>query len=237
MTATPTPLARLGASERDDMADPFPIVRDLAHMWRELPRDLQQQILTTVRQTWMVRGSVLDQVLGWVAMNVVRTGMPVFVAVRRAGPRFGLVPRSPEVPKVTDRVRRYHERQLARGRIPGRDPRLRRRHREAESMAASSSVRPRIAEVCRIATARAATLRRAAVGADARTRAGLRREANRFVKRWGNDLLSGRHALTTREIDVLVGCLAALEHAVRGGVPAMNGVRARAARLVEAIGA
>jgi len=97
--------------------------------------------------------------------------------------------------------------------------------------------RPRIAAVCRTTGGLATTMRgeyRRAGGQPATVRR-LRLQANRFVKRWGHDLLSGRHHLRPAEIDLVVGCLARLEHAVGGGVPAMNGVRARAMRLLDAL--
>jgi hypothetical protein len=214
-------------------------VTDVARFWGELPKDVQQQITSSVLRLWSVRSPLLWQVLAWVAAQV-GAGAPIQLAVRKAGPRFGLSPRwvvSTPAGMSAGQVRQYGRRQEERGRRPGKDPRWRARH-EAEAFEHELGVRPRVAAICREASGLASELRayRLRAGGDPRAMSRLRSRANGWVKQRGADMLSGRHSLRREEIDLLVGCLARVEHAVGAPLPAMNGIRARAERMLEVLG-
>jgi hypothetical protein len=231
------------------MADAITTTQDILDVWGRLPQEVQDQITLALRFAWVFPANRLGALQSWI-WGKLRAGMPMSAAIRQVGPQFGLKPRTAKAPKdvarAATRVRQYHERQRSRGWVPGRDPRMRRRRESeawgealfaptSESMAVRAGIRPIVARVCRDAKALAAALRSARQATGPSMRRGLQIEANRFVKRWGYDLLSGRHDLTLDEIDYLVGSLAALEHAVGGGVPSMETVRRRAAQMQQRI--
>lgn len=233
-TQTKAP-AGLGRSEAAHAGEVPSSIIDVVRLWGELPKDLQQQIIQTVTRIWDVRAPLLWQVIAWVVAQS-RMGIPVRTAVLRAGPRFGLPPRrsAPRAPGLSSgQIRQYGRRQQERGRRPGQDPRMR-RYREAEAVEQEVRVRPRVVAICRESSRMADQIRaeRLRAGSDPVLIRQLSIRANSWVKGRGHDMLSGRHDLRPEEIDLFVGCLARLEHAVGRALPAMPGIRDRAQRLL-----
>lgn len=111
-------------------------VKEASDAWGQLPKDVQGQILSILRQVWEMRDEGIWPVIYWVAGQVLWSGLPVAVAVRQAGIRFNLRPRTarPRGAPIADvRVRQYHRRQQQRGRRPGRASPRSRRLRELEA--------------------------------------------------------------------------------------------------------
>jgi hypothetical protein len=112
--------------------------------WRSLPPDVKQDIQQRAKLIWELRGAYFARFVA--AVNALFLSDPAIrrtlvvnrdaavgqIAVR-AGQMAQLPPRAPVArPGFSDtQVRQYRRRQYARGRIPGRDPRMG-RYRELE---------------------------------------------------------------------------------------------------------
>ncbi len=98
-------------------------VHAISDMWRSMPPDLKQQLMTTARQLWTVRGGLLAQLVG-LAYSFVLQGLQPIPALRLAARQLH-IPRSSGLGKLTGvQVKQYHRRQQQRGRRPGQNAQL-----------------------------------------------------------------------------------------------------------------
>jgi hypothetical protein len=230
--------ASVSASSRMSEWEVVDAIAQAWDLWGQLPDDLQGQISDLVRTMWQVRGAMYYQVVQWVIGAVRTRGLSVPAAVRQAGLRFNLRPRSvagarPGMSPV--QVRQYHRRQQARGRRPGSNPAMRgRRLREMEWMyeaGATHRPNPEVLRICRLASARAQQIREARRrGCSPNELQRLRGQANYFVRRWANQMIGKLGQLHPNDIDGLVGCLARVEHAAGATLPALGPLRSAAMR-------
>jgi hypothetical protein len=218
-----------------EILDAIQQARDL---WGQIPYDLRGQILGTLRRVWDLRGAAVPEIMAFALWLVRVQRMSVPAAVMRAGNQFNLRPRHGVARLGTmtpAQVRQYHGRQLARGRKPGRNPGFSRgRNREMEHPFEQEMGRrpsPEVVRICRSAAERANRLRHERACATSTGELNrLRGQANHFVKRWGNQMAGKLPRMHPADIDLLIGCLARLEHAVGARLPALDGLRAAATR-------
>lgn len=128
----------LGGAEAMDVSDVFQQARDA---WTSLPQDTKQDVLRRARILWQLRGIQLQWFLraligvysqnpeGWQAALLRDRGQAVTQLALMAGRAAGLKPRSaPTQPGLsTTQVRTFHQRQLGRGFVPGRNRQVRQR--------------------------------------------------------------------------------------------------------------
>ena len=137
------------AAERMSAGD---TVRELVKLWGEIPLDLRMAIWRQVQLMWQVRPESFAMVMA--AVNTVFGQNPAYWQQRLTrSPGAGvsqlaaIAARSAGLPRKRSgrgmsptQVRQYHGRQLARGIVPGRDPRRRLREMELELEFAASEL-------------------------------------------------------------------------------------------------
>ena len=120
-------------------------IAQIAEAWRSLPPDVKQDIHRRGAQLWQLRGAYFARFLAVVNALFLQNPAALTQALQRnrnatindlafrAGQIARLPPRNSFVrPGFSDvQVREHQRRQRARGRVPGRDPRLK-RYRELE---------------------------------------------------------------------------------------------------------
>lgn len=135
--------------ERAEHMDPGHVATTIGEAWRSLPPDLKQEVQQRAALLWQLRGIPIQRFLAFVAAFYGRNPGGWYQAFQQnrsnaayqlalqAGNAAGLKPR-PRTSTTGDtaadaRVRDFHRRQLARGRVPGRNPQFRSRQREFEA--------------------------------------------------------------------------------------------------------
>ena len=138
--------AELEGAER---MDPGHVASTLSEAWRSLPPDLKQEVQQRAALLWQLRGIPIQRFLAFVAAFYGRNpaawqqafqqnrSNAAYQLALQAGSAAGLKPHPRTPPpnaRLSDvRVRDFHRRQLARGRIPGSNPQFNRRQREFET--------------------------------------------------------------------------------------------------------